>query len=456
MRISGRWLSLSLLLSSVAVVAGPKVARWPLHLADYDAELRQPDGHVDCPAMLRRLKELGVTDYYWLVWHARTDWDDLKRFLPQAQRAHINIWVYLVPPTEGPPNGYPPSEPFGLDYPRWAEEIAQLSLAHPNLPGFIIDDFFANHKLFTPDYVRGMQARAKAVNPRLKFLPLMYFPEITSQFVNDYRQVIDGVVVAYPSGREEVAQARAVLDGQSSVMPCQLSCPWNTPTQPGDFVSASIPVRVTVPALGHIRFFERDDFNGPTDGYHFKQVLLDDNVIWEQDVAGGTNAWHQVDLDVAPQALGKSGLTLTFRLFDKKAVSNFGVKWGLKDLQTTGLKPEADLRHPQAWQVQERGPWQAGFGRATKPERQQFHIPFVVMTAAVAKEFRLRHGNPASPERMADWLRMALQARRDGLCDGVVTYCLDKRPESREFPLDAKLFHQRKFRRPDRDYSPAL
>ena len=32
-------------------------------------------------------------------------------------------------------------------------------------------------------------------------------------------------------------------------------------------------------------------------------------------------------------------------------------------------------------------------------------------------------------------------AWRDGKCDGVVTYCLDKRPQSQTFPLAQKLFH---------------
>ena len=36
---------------------------------------------------------------------------------------------------------------------------------------------------------------------------------------------------------------------------------------------------------------------------------------------------------------------------------------------------------------------------------------------------------------------MSLQSRRDGRSDGVVTYCLDKRPESIVFPLARELFH---------------
>ena len=73
------------------------------HLADYDSELRLPNGRVDTDAMVKRLKELGVTTYYWLIWHAATDWDDLKVFLPKASQAGIEVWVYLVPPSESPP-----------------------------------------------------------------------------------------------------------------------------------------------------------------------------------------------------------------------------------------------------------------------------------------------------------------------------------------------------------------
>ena len=43
-----------------------------------------------------------------------------------------------------------------------------------------------------------MQQRAKQINPRLAFFPLMYFNEMTRSFAEDYHGVIDGVVVAYP------------------------------------------------------------------------------------------------------------------------------------------------------------------------------------------------------------------------------------------------------------------
>ena len=81
----------------------PRALPSPSHFADYDSEPRRADGHVDGDALLARLKELHVTTYYWLVWHAATDWDDLKLFLPKAAQANLQVWVYLVPPSESAP-----------------------------------------------------------------------------------------------------------------------------------------------------------------------------------------------------------------------------------------------------------------------------------------------------------------------------------------------------------------
>ena len=135
--------------------------------ADYASALQRPDGRADVEAMASRLKELSVGTYYWLVEPAK-DWEDLKLFLPKAAQVGLQVWVYLVPPSESEPQpgaGAKYPEPFLQDYVRWAEEIAKLSLQHTNLTGWVIDDFDGNLKFYTPDYVRRMQARAKSVNP---------------------------------------------------------------------------------------------------------------------------------------------------------------------------------------------------------------------------------------------------------------------------------------------------
>ena len=417
----------------------------PLHdvIADYDAELRQPGGRVDVDAMVARLKALGVTSYYWLIWHAPTDWDDLKLFLPKAAQAGIEVSVFLVPPSESPPHtNRVYSEPFRLDYPRWAEEIAQLSLQHPNLTGWVMDDFNQNHALFTPAYVREMQARAKKINPHLVFLPAIYYGEITPRFVNQYREVIDGVVAAYPQDREEIDRAWALLNDAPMPLTAELDHPWEMPSKAGDFVMVGQTAKVMPSERAEIRFREQDDYTGPTSGYHFMQLLVDDEVVWEADVAGGPPAAQAVVVDVTRMVRDKRSVTIAFRLLDKKGVANLGVYWRVRDLQTTGLQLAADLAKPQMWQVNRRGVFETNFDPTRPKASRRFHIPYIVMTAGQTAEFRMRHGDPATPERIAEWLRMSLQAWRDGKCDGVVTYCLNKHPESQSYLLAQKLFFE--------------
>jgi hypothetical protein len=238
-------------------------------VADYDAELRRPDGRVEVDLMVKRLTELGVRTYYWLLWHAPTDWDDLKLFLPQAAKSSLEVWVYLVPPSESPPQAKDYSEPFRTDSQRWAEEIARLSLAR-----------------------------------------------------------------------------------------------------------------------------------------------------------------------------GKTNVTFAFRLLDKQGVSNFGLRWRVRDVQVEGLRPVGDLNDIRRWVVTQRGAFDAGLGPRMRPGGRRFHLPFIVMTAGSEGESHLRHGDPATPERITEWVAMCLQAWREGKCDGVVTYCLDKQLESKSFSLVQKLFRQ--------------
>lgn len=408
------------------------------HLADYDAEPRLANKRVDVDFLTARLKELGATTYYWLIHHAATDWDDLKLFLPRANEAGIEVWVYLVPPSENAAH----MEPFRLDYLRWSEEIAKLSLEHPNLTAWVIDDFYANNDLFTPAYLRQMRERSRPINPRLAFLPLMYFDEMTESFIKNYRAVIDGVVVAYLEDRESINWVWQLVNDAVTDPPAELRFPATISSQPGDFVLASQEAAVLPADRRVVRFRERDTFPGKTSGYHFKQFLVDGEVAWEEDVAGRPPVWRAVEVDVSRFTRGKDRVTLAFRLFDKKGVGNYGVRWFVGDLKADGLEPAAGLDATSKWPVTKRGAFETSFGRVTGPGRRAFHIPFISMVAGNVVEFQMRHGDPVSPERMADQLRISLQARRDGKCDGVVIYCLDKQPSGKLFPLARDLFRE--------------
>lgn len=191
--------------------------------ATYNSPPRLPSGRVDLPRLLAELTELRANAYNWLVWHKPTDWEDLQTFLPQARAHKITVWVTLVPPSESPPHARAFSEPYRLDYERWAEEIARLSVREPNLVAWSIDDFCHNLAVFTPEKIKAMQARAHALSPRLAFVPCVYYKQATAAFATRYGALIDGLLFPYRSEStkagltdparvvDEIAKIRAVL-----------------------------------------------------------------------------------------------------------------------------------------------------------------------------------------------------------------------------------------------------
>lgn len=428
--------SLGLTAQPADVAADRSVARI---LADYDSELRGGDGHVDTPLMIQQLKALGVNCYFWLIWHAETDWEDLQAFLPAAQEAGLDVWVYLCPPSEPPP-----SAPFGLDFVRWGEEIAKLSLQFNNLRAWCIDDFYANRTTLTPEYIAEMQRAAKAIAPKLAFYPLMYYPEIHYAFASAYAPVVDGVVVAYPTSREELARAGRVLRDEIPVPPrCVMKYPWDTPSAPGDGLRVSREVRVDPEAQIHrLTVRQRDLFTAGTEGYHFKQVLVDGEVVWEEDVAGGDLEWQEVHVDLA-RAVRKQTVTLSLACTDKKGVSNFGVEVEWSDLRLEGFQEAGlDVGREEDWRTDVQGKWEVTW-QAKAGGTGRFSLPYIVMPAGTANDLRKRlPGSQGTPEELAAHLRMVLEAMKVGECDGVVTYCLPKATGNEHFEAARQVYEE--------------
>jgi hypothetical protein len=78
----------------------------------------------------------------------------------------------------------------------------------------------------------------------------MCLSEITVRFPEDYREAVDGAVVAYLQDCVEIDhQTWAVLSGADPVPPRELSLPVGTPSRPGDFGGPqlqSISVKTTL------------------------------------------------------------------------------------------------------------------------------------------------------------------------------------------------------------------
>lgn len=178
----------------------------------YNAAPRTADGRVGLDRLLAELATLRAHTYNWLVWHAASDWEDLQLFLPRAAEKGIKVWVSLVPPSESPPRTKSFSEPFRLDYDRWAMEIAKLSLAHPNLVAWSIDDFAHNLKVYPPEQVKRMLDAARTLNPRLAFVPCLYYRQCKAEFARDYGPLLDGILFPYrnESGTQNLTDTAAV------------------------------------------------------------------------------------------------------------------------------------------------------------------------------------------------------------------------------------------------------
>ncbi len=186
-------------------------------LGDYDAEPRTEDGQVDIPRLMQMIQGAHMNMYDWLIWHSPNDWEDLHKFLPVARQHGIKVWVTLCPPSEQGGN-WPWSEPYRLDFIRWAAEIGKLSQQYDNLVALVIDDFWSggNHQLFTPDYIAKLAATLRAQNPRVAFLPTIYWRTIgDEQWMEEYHASIDGIVFPYAeleTGDQLAEQLRACRD----------------------------------------------------------------------------------------------------------------------------------------------------------------------------------------------------------------------------------------------------
>jgi len=179
-------------------------------IGDYNLELRDSTGRLDATNLIERLKDLKVNTYVYLIWHSSYDWDDLcNNFMPLAQKEGIKVIVYLVPPSE------PPSpKPYEYDYLKWAQAIGELSQKYPNLMGIAIDDFNYNTTFFTKNYLKEVKARAISINPSLKLFTVSYYRDITDKFLDQYRDVIDGVIFPFRNEPNIDTTTTSTLDPQ--------------------------------------------------------------------------------------------------------------------------------------------------------------------------------------------------------------------------------------------------
>lgn len=180
----------------------------PFHrgiISAYGRMMYYPDTTLNIDSMLKLLKDLGVNCYTYLILNkSQAELAALPAFCEKAAKEGIEVWAYLVPPSEVPIGRKEPLSnrkypPFDLDYIKWAEAIAKISLQHPNLTLWMIDDFDGNMKYFTLEYTRKMYQTSKQINPNLKVGYCVYHDgDRLQRFVDGgYLPYCDGLLWGY-------------------------------------------------------------------------------------------------------------------------------------------------------------------------------------------------------------------------------------------------------------------
>lgn len=160
-------------------------------------------GKVDIDATLAQLKDLGVNGYTYLIYQkSEAELEALPEFCRRAGNAGLEVWVYLVPPSEAPglrkepinDRKYPP---FDMDYLKWAETIATISVTHPNLTLWMLDDFDGNLNYFTLEYTRKMYEISKKINPKLWIGYCVYHDRLKKFVDAGYMPYTDALLFGY-------------------------------------------------------------------------------------------------------------------------------------------------------------------------------------------------------------------------------------------------------------------
>lgn len=399
--------------------------------------------HLDTTAMIAKLRALHVNTYVYGIWDSPTDWDDLcEGFASAAAEAGIDVWVYLVPPSETDRGGGRASRPHVMDYVAWARAVAELSLKYPNVRAWSIDDFEfpMNAKLFTTEYMAEMRHTAESINPALGFYTCAYWRAATSdKFLDKYAPYVDGIIYPFldgprfntqragsvaadidaikehtdPRGLDlvllvyagrfldacleptETYAAEAVgtgleyaaagkiagvtayglqLDGGPTVQQgnramygngrLSLAVPPIT-TQAGAYAEASQIVAINPAAPTYqLSFWHLDTFTERVgaSGQHIKQVLIDDKVIWSEDVMErGFALWQQCStlhgpIDVTDWVRGKPTVKLAFRLQEQASASGFPIDVGFDHIETTGIEVrDPDFEIGDTWMLSASG-----------------------------------------------------------------------------------------------------
>jgi hypothetical protein len=437
--------------TNAAPALAPRLSGNPVY-ADYDKALLESvpraDGytHVDTPVLIAKLVSGNIKTYAFLVWKNntyRTDWDDFRlEFLPAAQAAGIDVYLYLTPPSENsPPAGY---VPFGDDYYSWAAEAARLAQRYPVLKAVVVDDFNSNLGLFTPDYVRKIMDGAHVYSTNFMFMPINYdlakgwaspTAYLSPAFMNAYGPYCGAVMFAYLNSTNhddfsdeafQIAHNSGIVSGNLAQF--LIALPSNRPTQAGDYAAVTqvLTNGAGFPDLPFPFTFRVASYpSNSLAGYHQLQLLVGNEIAWSKDF-GASYGVQDISVNLQPWLAHRTSATLTARAYDQTGVANYWIR--------------------QSW-ILPAGNWVpgeiGGFGGTSTyyPGTPQ-GVPMIVMLY----DWMYGSGGNNNSNYIYNANVIAQGAVQRGEAIGIIQFELDKSPVSPLFPIIQQLYGQWAYR----------
>ncbi|GIL25042.1 hypothetical protein [Actinocatenispora comari] len=189
----------------------------------------------------------------------------------------------------------------------------------------------------------------------------------TARYVNDILNV--GMRYTRQHKIDGVISYGTQLTGQNLIDPSQgprqgdgrlaLTVQAHVGTKTGDYAEASQEVTVDPKSPRYeLSWWQRDPYYGGLGGYHFMQVLIDDQVVWQSDVTNWFSfMWvngsdTQGPVDVTQFVKGKKQVKIAFRLYEKQGVGDYYVDATFDDLSSIGLGiKDPGFEDPSAWTI---------------------------------------------------------------------------------------------------------
>ena len=392
-------------------------------------EVRDHDQRIDIDRTINALVQLKVNTFYYLIWQNARDWDDLPTFADAAAKRGIEVWPYLVPWSETPlkkPAGWGYSEPFKTDYVAWASAIAKLSLDHPNIGGYVIDDFYDNTEEghFTPSYVKKMVGAGERINPKLKFYPLMYFQTPWVEFLNRFGNAVNGVVICYPKSEAGIRDAATYLSDRRHGPSAIIELGRHKGADRGDGAYVVGDVEITDPSQAEVSFYYdvTDQLEGDS-SMQFARVRINGQTVWQSPTEGRMrDGIINIDLSRAlrhPQRVRLEFDVLTLRTGVPELLPVI-VRFDDIRVYGAGQSPSQFLSD-----LTLHGRPQGKFDVTIMPgsrETGRYKLPIVLMPSGEAEQYEKRYDVRATPQGVGKRVGLCLEMMKQGLVDGVVPY----------------------------------